>query len=325
MTFAGQRVLITGGAGLIGSAIAKRMVEAGARTTIIDALDPHSGANLHNLDGISDRARVEVADIRDSEAIGALAADADVVFNLAARSGHLESMQDPFPDIDVNARAQLSILEGVRRGNPQARIVFASTRQVYGRPQYLPVDEAHRTHPVDVNGINKLSGEWYHRLYAEVYGLRTCVLRLTNTYGPGMRIKDARQTFVGVWLRRLLERQPLEVWGGEQLRDFNYVDDVVDAFLLAATTEGIAGQVFNLGSPEVVSLKQLAMLLVDVNGGGSFEIKEFPAERKRIDIGDYYSDFAAIGRAVGWQPRVPLRDGLKRTLGFFRERLERYL
>ena len=204
-------------------------------------------------------------------------------------------------------------------------MVFASTRQIYGKPDYLPVDEKHPLRPSDVNGINKIAGESYHLLYHAVYGIPTCALRLTNTYGPGMRIKDARQTFVGIWIRRLLEQQPFEVWGGEQLRDFNYVDDVVEAFVAAAVEPKAAGRVFNLGSSEVVSLRQLAELLVRINGGGRFEVREYPAERKKIDIGDYYSDYRAVREAVGWQPRVALEEGLARTLAYFRAHARDYL
>jgi UDP-glucose 4-epimerase len=205
------------------------------------------------------------------------------------------------------------------------KLVFASTRQVYGRPRYLPVDESHPLDPVDVNGINKLAGEWYHRLYSNVHGLRTCVLRLTNTVGPRMRVRDARQTFVGVWVRQLLEGKPIEVWGGSQRRDFNFVDDVVDALLQAGAAGQGAGEVFNLGGDEVVSVKALAELVIELNGAGTFAVREFPANRKAIDIGDYYSDFQRIQTTLGWQPRVPLREALSRTLAYYREHLHQYV
>lgn len=318
MTLADQKVLITGGAGFIGSHLAHRLVNLGAEVTLVDSLIPEYGGNLHNLDGIADRVRLNISDVRDYHSMRYLVHGVDLVFNLAGQTSHMDSMHDPFTDLDINSRSQLSILEALRHINPQARVVFASTRQLYGRPEYLPVDERHPQRPVDVNGINKIAGESYHLLYHEVYGIRTCALRLTNTYGPGMRIKDARQTFVGIWIRRLLEGQPFEVWGGEQLRDFNYVDDVVDAFLLAALSPAAWGRVFNLGSSEVVSLAQLAQQLVEVNGGGEFQVREFPAERKKIDIGDYYSDFSLIEHELGWKPNIGLREGLLRTLDYFR-------
>jgi UDP-glucose 4-epimerase len=325
MTLAGQKVLITGGAGFIGSHLAHRLVNLGAEVTLVDSLIPEYGGNLHNLDGIVDRIRLNISDVRDHHSMRYLVRGVDLVFNLAGQTSHMDSMHDPFTDLDINSRSQLSILEALRHANPQARVVFASTRQLYGRPEYLPVDERHPQRPVDVNGINKIAGESYHLLYHEVYGIPTCALRLTNTYGPGMRIKDARQTFVGIWIRRLLEGQPFEVWGGEQLRDFNYVDDVVDAFLAAALSSAACGRVFNLGSSEVVSLMQLAQQLVEVNGSGEFQVREFPTERKKIDIGDYYSDFSLIEHELGWRPRISLREGLQRTLDYFRAHGGHYL
>lgn len=325
MRFDQKKVLITGGAGFIGSSLARRLVELGAEVTIVDSLIPQYGGNLRNLHGIADHVRLNISDVRDPHSMKYLVQDKDMVFNLAGQTSHLDSMHDPFTDLEINSRAQLSILEALRHHNQNAKVVFASTRQIYGKPDYLPVDEKHPLRPVDVNGINKISGEYYHLLYHQVYGIRSCALRLTNTYGPGMRIKDARQTFVGVWIRLLLEGQPFEVWGGEQLRDFNYVDDVVDAFLMAGADERADGKVFNLGASEVVSLSALAGKLVEVNGDGRFEVKEFPAERKKIDIGDYYSDFGMIHSALGWAPKVALREGLIRTLAYYREHGSYYL
>jgi len=237
----------------------------------------------------------------------------------------MDSMTDPQTDLDINGRAQLAILEACRAYNPAIRIVFASTRQIYGRPDYLPVDEKHPLRPVDVNGINKLAGEQYHLLYAQVHGIRATALRLTNTIGPRMRVKDARQTFVGVWIRRVLEGLPFEVWGGGQRRDFTYVDDAVEAFLLAGARPAAVGQVFNLGGPPPVTLHRLARLLVAVNGGGRFTVREFPLDRRKIDIGDYYADDRLIGRKLGWRPRTDLRTALNRTLEYFRRELKHYV
>jgi nucleoside-diphosphate-sugar epimerase len=209
--------------------------------------------------------------------------------------------------------------------NPSARIIFASTRQLYGRPQYLPVDETHPIEPVDVKGINKLSAEMYHRLYSEVYDLSSCVLRLTNTIGPRMRIRDARQTFLGIWIRRLLEGNPIEVWGGEQLRDFNDVEDVVDALLLAAERSDLPSRPYNLGSSEKLSLKELAELLIRLHGSGELLIIPYPEERKKIDIGDYYSCYERFHQATGWQPTRPLVSTLERTLDYYRRHAGAYL
>ena len=318
--------LITGGLGFIGSHLARRLVREGHRVTVIDSLIPQYGGNLANVADIRERITINISDVRDPFATRELLKGVDWVFNLAGQTSHADSMTDPFTDLDINAKAQLSLLEAVRDVNPEAILVFASTRQLYGRPQYLPVDEAHPIRPVDVNGVNKLAGEQFHLLYHDVYGIRTCALRLTNTYGPAMRIKDARQTFLGIWIRNLLTGVPIQVFGdGRQLRDFNFVDDVVEALLRAATTESCHGKVFNLGSPEVVCLADLAARLTSLEPGAHWELVPFPEERRRIDIGDYYSDHALASELLGWEPRVSLEDGLARTVDYYRQHLPLYL
>jgi len=323
--FTDRKVLITGGLGFIGSNLARRLVDLGARVTLVDSLIPEYGGNLFNIAGLEDHVQVNISDVRDQHSMRYLVQGQDYLFNLAGQTSHMDSMEDPGTDLEINCRAQLSILEACRRYNPRIKVVFASTRQIYGKPDYLPVDEKHLLRPVDVNGINKMAGEWYHILYNNVYELRACALRLTNTIGPRMRIKDARQTFLGVWVRLLLEGKTFEVWGGEQLRDFTYVDDVVDAFLLAAASKEANGEVFNLGCERVIGLKALADLLVEVNGGGRYEIRSFPPERKRIDIGDYYADYSRIRSLLKWEPKVSLREGLASTMAFYRDHLAHYL
>jgi UDP-glucose 4-epimerase len=323
--YAGKKIMITGGLGFIGSNLARKLVEHGGEVTVVDSLIPQYGGNLFNIDGIRDKVSVNVCDVRDPHAMAYLVQGKDYLFNLAGQTSHLDSMTDPQTDLEINASAQLSILESCRRANPDIRIVFASTRQLYGKPEYLPVDEKHPIRPVDVNGINKLAGEWYHLLYNNVYGIRACALRLTNTYGPGMRVKDARQTFLGVWVRMLIEGNPIKVFGnGLQLRDFNYVDDCVDALLLAGAHERAWGKVFNLGSREVVNLKDLAKMVIELGYGGSFELVPFPPERKAIDIGDYYSDFSLIENELGWSPTIDLREGLLRTVEYYTKHRQQY-
>ena len=323
--FCGKKILITGGLGFIGSTLARRLIETGAHVTLVDSLIPEYGGSLFNIAGIEERVRVNISDVRDEHSMRYLVQGQDVLFNLAGQTSHMDSMQDPFTDLEINARAQLAILETCRRYNPDIKIVFASTRQIYGKPDTLPVNEKHLLRPVDVNGINKMAGEWYHILYNNVYGLRACALRLTNTYGPRMRVKDARQTFLGVWIRLLVEGRPFEVWGGEQVRDFTYADDAVDALLRAATHDEANGKAYNLGGDRVVTLSELADLLVAANGGGQYVVREFPADRKRIDIGDYYADDRLIRQELGWRPQVSLRDGLARTVQFYRQNLEHYV
>jgi UDP-glucose 4-epimerase len=323
--FRGKRVLVTGGLGFIGSNLARRLVACGADVTLVDSLNPDYGGNLFNIADIRDQVHVNISDVRDHHSMKVLIQGQDYLFNLAGQTSHMDSMRDPETDLEINCRAQLSILEACRHHNPEIRIVFASTRQMYGKPDYLPVDEKHLLRPVDVNGINKMAGEWYHILYNNVYGVRACALRLTNTIGPRMRVKDARQTFLGIWVRLLVEGKPFEVWGGEQLRDFSYVEDAVDAFLLAATHDDAYGHAFNLGAEPPISLLDTAKLLVEAAGEGKYVIKQFPAERKKIDIGDYYSDFSLIRELLGWQPRTPLLDALRQTVAFYRENLSEYL
>jgi UDP-glucose 4-epimerase len=316
--YAGKHVLITGGLGFIGSNLARDLVKQHATVTLVDSLIPQYGGNTFNIADICDRVSVNICDVRDPHAMKYLVQGQDYLFNLAGQTSHMDSMTDPQTDLDINASAQLSILEACRLNNPSIKIVFASTRQLYGKPDYLPVDESHPVRPVDVNGINKLAGEWYHLLYNNVYGIRACALRLTNTYGPGMRVKDARQTFLGIWVRLLLEGRPIKVYGdGRQLRDFNYVDDCVQALLLAGANDASNGKVYNLGSTEVVGLKDLAEMMTDLGFGGSYELVPFPDERKAIDIGDYYSDFSLISDELGWSPKVDLHEGLQATLDFY--------
>lgn len=320
-----KEVLITGGVGFIGSNLARRLVSLGAKVTLVDSLISLYGGNLHNIEDIKERVSLNISDVRDPFAMAHLVQGKDYLFNLAGQTSHLDSMTNPQTDLDINTAAQLSILEACRQHNQTIKIVFASTRQLYGKPEYLPVDEMHPIRPVDINGINKLAGEWYHLLYNNVHGIRACALRLTNTYGPGMRVKDARQTFLGIWIRNAIEGKTIQVFGdGKQLRDFNYIGDAVDALLLAALNPRADGQVFNLGSSEVISLERLAQMLAEIHPGARYEMVPFPPERKVIDIGDYYSDYHKIETELNWQPRVTLREGLVSSLNFYREHQQHY-
>ena len=323
--FRGRRVTITGGLGFIGSNLARALVQLGAKVTLIDSLIPEYGGNLRNIADIKRRVRVNISDVRNNHALPHLLKDQDFLFNLAGQTSHMDSMSAPDVDLEINCRSQLAILEVCRKHNPGIRVVFASTRQIYGRPRYLPVDEKHPLQPVDINGINKLAGEQYHLLYSEVHGIRSTVLRLTNTIGPRMRVKDARQTFVGIWIKQVLSGEPFEVWGGEQLRDFTYVDDAVEAFLLAASRPEAIGAIYNLGGRGRINLAGLARLLVQAAGGGQYSVKKYPADRKKIDIGDFYADDALIGRKLGWEPRTSIREALEKTVEYYRAELPHYL
>ena len=323
--YAGARAVITGGLGLIGSAIARRLVALGAEVLLVDSMIPEYGGNPANIADIRDRVSVNIADIRGGYALRHLLAGQDFLFNLAAQTSHLDSMSAPEEDLAINCTAQLQLLEACRAVNPGIAIVHAGTRQIYGRPGYLPVDERHPLRPVDVNGVNKMAGEAYHLLYHDVYGIKARSLRLTNIYGPGMRIKDGRQTFLGIWLRRVIEGEPFEVWGGEQRRDLLYVDDAAEAFLRAAITEEAEGAALNVGGNEPVSLIALAEAIIEANGGGGYDIREFPPERKRIDVGDFLTNDQRFRTLSGWRPRYCLADGLRRSLDYYREHLRSYL
>jgi UDP-glucose 4-epimerase len=323
--FKDASVMITGGLGFIGSNLAIRLVELGAKVTLVDSLIPEYGGNLKNIEPVADKVIVNISDVRDEHSMKYLIQGQDFLFNLAGQTSHLDSMENPYPDLDINARAQLSILEACRKFNPTVRVVYASTRQVYGVPESLPVDERHPVRPVDVNGINKVAGEGYHVVYNNVYGIRTSVLRLTNTYGPRMRVKDARQTFLGIWIRRLLEGESILVYGdGKQVRDFNYVDDMVRALLMAAVDERAYGQVFNLGADDPTTLKDVAAKMTAIHPG-NFEVVPFPNKLKAIDIGDYYGDYRRIRSQLGWIPQVSLEEGLKRSLAYYKEHLRFYI
>ena len=319
-----KKVLITGGLGFIGSNLAIRLLKMGARVTIIDSLIPEYGGNLFNVENIRDKLTINISDVRDPYSMSYLIKGHDYLFNLAGQTSHIDSMKEPFNDLEINSKAQLSILESCRKHNPEIKIIFASTRQIYGRPKYLPVNEKHPLEPVDINGINKLAGEHYHLLYNKVYNINTCVLRLTNTYGPRMRIKDIKQTFVGIWIRTLLEGKSFEVWGGEQLRDFTYVDDVVEALILCAMSEKANGKIYNLGGTDIISLKSLAELMQS-EFNAKYIIKQFPESRKKIDIGSFYSDFSLINEELGWKPKININNGLKATIKFYKQNLTKYI
>ncbi len=323
--YSGRRVLVTGGLGFIGSNLCRALADLGAVVTAVDSLLPDYGGNLFNLAGYEERVRINIADVR-GHGMEYLVRGQDVLFNLAGQVSHIDSMTDPMTDLEINCRSQLSLLEAVRKGNPGLKIVYAGTRQIYGKPQYLPVDEKHLLNPTDVNGINKISGEMYHLVYHSVYGIRASSLRLTNTYGERQLIRHDRQGFIGWFVRKAVLGEEIQVFGdGAQQRDFNHVDDVVDAFLRAGAMSAADGRVFNLGAEPPVSLLALAHTLVELGGRGGVRVVPFPAERKKIDIGDFYADTRLVRSTLGWEPRVALRDGLARTVAFYRTHQEHYL
>jgi UDP-glucose 4-epimerase len=324
--YKGRAVMITGGLGFIGSNLAHRLVQLGADVLLVDSLITDYGGNLFNIAGIEDGVRVNVADVRQASTMNYLVRDRSIIFNLAGQVSHIDSMLDPHTDLDINCRSQLTLLEACRHHNPSAKVVYASTRQIYGRPDFLPVTEQHLVRPTDVNGINKAAGEYYHLVYNNVFGVRACALRLTNVYGPRQLIKHNRQGFIAWFIRLAVQGNEIQVFGdGSQVRDFVYVDDAVEAFLLAAMSDRCNGDAYNVGGNEHIAHRDLVKLLVELAEAGSYRFVEWPREKKAIDIGSFYADSSRFIEAVGWQPRVALREGLTRTLQFYRAHLDNYL
>ena len=321
-----RRVMITGGLGFIGSNLARHLVALGADVLIVDALIRDYGGNRFNIEGIEDAVHVNYVDIRDERVMDVLVRDREVIFNLAGQVSHIDSMSDPHTDLEINCKAQLSMLEACRKYNQATKVVFAGTRQVYGRPDYLPVDERHLVRPSDINGVNKAAGEYYHLLYNNVFGVRACSLRLTNVFGPRQLIKHNRQGFIGWFIRQAIEGQEIQIYGdGSQQRDFVFVDDAAEAFLRAGASDACNGEVFNVGGEEPITHRELVSLLIEVAGSGSTHFVEWPAEKKRIDIGSFYTDSTKFRHTTGWRPRTRLADGLRQTVAFYRQHMPHYL
>jgi len=324
--YRGRRVLITGGLGFIGSNLAKALVDLGADVLLVDSLIPDYGGNLANIAGFESHLRVNIADVRQASTMSYLVQGREVIFNLAGQVSHIDSMRDPHTDLEINCRSQLTILEACRQHNPKTKVVFAGTRQIYGRPERLPVDETHLVRPTDVNGINKAAGENYHIVYNNVFGVRACSLRLTNVYGPRQLIRHNRQGFIGWFIRLALEGREIEIYGdGSQMRDFVYVEDVADAFLRAGASDAVNGDVFNVGGSEPISHTDLVKVLLEEARQGSVRFVEWPDEKRKIDIGSFYSDSSKFTRTTGWQPAVALREGFQRTFAYYREHFDRYV
>ena len=324
--YRGRRVMVTGGLGFIGSNLARRLVALGADILLVDSLIDDYGGHLFNIDGIESQVRVNIADIRQATTMNYLVRDREVIFNLAGQVSHIDSMRDPYTDLEINCRSQLTLLEACRNHNPAAKVVFAGTRQVYGKPDRLPVDETHLVRPTDINGINKVAGEYYHLVYNNVFGVRACSLRLTNIYGPRQLVRHNRQGFIAWFVRLVVEDKEIQIFGdGLQLRDFVYVDDAADAFLRAGATDAVNGQVFNVGGAQPISHLELVTLLIETAGTGSYRLVEWPPDKKVIDIGSFYADSTRFRLTTGWEPATTLRDGLAQTIAYYREHLPRYL
>ncbi|MCC7043231.1 MAG: NAD-dependent epimerase/dehydratase family protein [Acidobacteria bacterium] len=324
--YRGRRVLITGGIGFIGSNLARRLADLGADVLIVDSLLTDYGGNLFNLAGYESRVRVNIADIRQGTTMDYLVRGREVIFNLAGQVSHIDSMRDPHTDLDINCRSQLTLLESCRRHNPGTKVVYAGTRQIYGKPDRLPVDESHLVRPTDINGINKAAGEQYHLVYNNVFGVRACSLRLTNVYGPRQLIRHNRQGFIGWFIRLALEGREIQVFGdGSQVRDFVHVDDVCDAFLRAGYADACNGGAFNVGGSEPIAHRDLVALLIAAADRGSMRLVPWPDEKRRIDIGSFYSDSSKFAQTTGWGSTVSLSEGLASTMAYYRDHYDQYV
>ena len=312
-----KKVLVTGGLGFIGSTLCIELVKLGADVTLIDSLVPDYGGNLFNIDPIKNKVKVNISDVRDRYSMNYLVQNKDIMFNLAGTLSHVDSMRDPYTDLEINVTSQVSILEACRNNNPKIKIIFAGTRNQYGKAQYLPVDEKHPLEPTDVNGINCNAGEYYHLLYNKVYGIRACSLRLSNTYGPRHQMKHERQGILNWFLRQIMNGEQITLHGtGTQIRDAHYVDDVVNAFILAGASDNVWGEVFNTGCTPI-SLKDYVEAAIKIYRKGGYKIIPFPENRKPIEIGDYIADYSKINKMIGWKPKFNLDTGLKRTFEYY--------
>lgn len=325
--FNGKKVVITGGLGFIGSNIALELVRMGAEVTILDSMIPDYGGNEINISTIKDKVKVSYTDIRDQYSLPYLLKETEFLFNFAGQISHMDSMKDPIADLEINAKAQLNLLEACRKTNPNIVIVYASTRQIYGKTELnSSTDELHPLNPTDVNGINKMCGEMFHSLYSKVYNLKTVCLRLTNTYGPRQLIKHNRQGFIAWFINRTLNNDKILLYGdGEQVRDFTFVDDVVTASLIAAASPIAYGEVFNLGGLKSYTLKEVASILKKINPKVTVDYIPFPDERKKIDVGNYTANWSKIKNILNWEPTIDLNDGLIRTVDYYRDKMSYYL
>lgn len=321
----GKRVLITGGLGFIGSNLAHRLVASGADVTLYDAcLNPY-GWNFANIKEIRKNVRVVKGDVRDIKKTQKNIKGMDVVIDCAAQVSHTISVRDPFLDIDINCRGAMSVLEGCRKAD--AKHIYAGTRGQIGRLEYTPADEKHPSNPMDINGINKLAAEKYCLLYGRIYGLRTCSLRINNTYGPRCQVRHDDYGVINYFIRQAILGEQITIHGeGLQTRDYNYVDDVSDAIILACHRKEAEGECFNLGSGRETRLIDMVKLILKT-AGSEMEIKRVPRpeERRAIEIGNFLVTYDKIKRVLGWEPKTGLEGGIRKTVEFYRERIAEYL
>lgn len=323
MSFKNKSILITGGLGFIGSNLAIKLVKDGAKVEIYDALVKNFGGNLFNIRPVKKDVKITIADLREETSVYKSVKNKDLIFNLAGNLSHVDSMANPLMDLDINCRAQLCLLEACRKINPTVKIIFAGTRNQYGKALYLPVDEKHIQEPTDINGINSIAAEKYHFLYFKVYGVRGASLRMSNTFGPRHQMKHPRQGVLNWFIRQILDGEKIMLYGdGSQIRDINYVSEVIDALIMLAKSRGQWGEAFNLGG-HPMSLLEFVKQATAVTGGG-YKFLRFPPERKAIEIGNYVADIKKIKERTGWEPSVSVEDSLIETFDYYKKNRKHY-
>jgi UDP-glucose 4-epimerase len=322
----GKKVLVTGGLGCLGSSLTLELAQAGAEVTVIDSCHPMFGANEHNLDGVRDQVDVNVCDIRDEDAMNHLVKGKDILFHIGMQTSHVDSMTDPFWDIDINCRGNMVVYEAVRHHNPGCYVIYTGTRGQYGVLETTPVDEKQRMQPTDVYGVNKVAAEGYGFVYNRAYQMPFCSLRVNNCYGPRHQMRHAKYGILNWFIRLAMDGGTIKLYGdGSQKRDYNYVDDAIEAFLLAgANQDKCNGEAFNLGSGRARSLREATEMILEAAGTGSLELVEWPADRKAIETGDYFADYSKFTAATGWEPRVEMEDGLAQTVEFYKANQKHY-
>src|SRR3990167_8213460 len=319
-----RHILITGGLGFIGSNLAIKLANVGAKVIILDALLPSFGGNIFNISPIKNEVKIIIGDMRDEKTIKKVVRDKQIIFNLAGTLSHIDSMTNPFEDLDINCRAQLCLLEACRKYSRDVKIVFAGTRNQYGKALYLPVDEKHIQEPTDINGINTIAAEKYHLLYNRIYGIRTVSLRMTNTFGPRHQMKHSKQGVLNWFVRLLMDGKKVGLFGdGSQIRDVNYIDDVIDALLLLASSNKSNNQAYNLGG-QPVTLKSFVETAIKILGEGEYKTVPFPNDRKAIEVGNYVADIKKINTDVGWKPKVTIEEGVQRTIDYYKNYMRAY-
>lgn len=323
--YKGKKIMITGGLGFLGSSLARRLVNISSEIVLVDVMLSLYGGNLFNIEDIKNKVKTEIKDIRDKEAIERLIPGCHYIFNIAGQVSHVDSMTDPFLDLDINARGNLVLLEACKKLNRDVKIIYAGTRGQYGKLEYIPVDEKHKMEPTDIYGVNKMAAEHYHMIYSRVHNIWATSLRINNTYGPRHQMKHGKYGILNWFIRLAMDGEEIKVFGdGTQLRDYNYVEDVIDAMLMAGSDEKSNQEVYNLGSGQPLKFIDLVKKIIETAESGSYRQIPWPKERKDIEIGDYLADFSKIKNKLGWEPKIFINEGLKKTVDFYKNYKDRY-